>query len=137
MKTKRIILFCLLAILSTTVGAAHRWTLTYQGFPYKRTSCALPTYKVGETINLTTWQPIDEEGHKVVAWRYDGDTYNPGEEFTMPDEDVELVPVWDYEGIEGVQNTEYRIQKILRDGRLIIVRDGEEYDVLGLVIGDW
>ena len=73
----------------------------------------------------------------MVAWSYDGDTYNPGEEFTMPDEDVELVPVWDYEGIEGVQNTEYRIQKILRDGRLIIVRDGAEYDVLGLVIGDW
>ena len=35
---------------------------------------------------------------------------------------------------EGVQNTEYRIQtkKILRDGQVIIVRGGKEYNLLGI-----
>ena len=36
--------------------------------------------------------------------------------------------------VEGVQNTEYRIQtkKILRDGQVIIVRGGKEYNLLGI-----
>jgi hypothetical protein len=33
----------------------------------------------------------------------------------------------------GVQNTDYRVQtqKILRDGQIIIIRDGKEYNVMG------
>ena len=34
--------------------------------------------------------------------------------------------------IESVQNSEFRCQKIIREGRLLILRDNKTYDVLGL-----
>ena len=34
-------------------------------------------------------------------------------------------------GIESIQPSAVSIQKVLRDGRLIIVRDGVEYTILG------
>ena len=37
-------------------------------------------------------------------------------------------------GMEGIQSTEYRIQKFLRDGQLYILRDGKIYNATGAII---
>lgn len=105
--------------------------LSYQGFPYKRTSCEYPAYRAGSHITLPTARPKNAEGLVVVGWSYNNETYQPGGTFIMPEVDVELVPVWGEEGIESVQSSAVSIQKVLRDGRLIIVRDGVEYTILG------
>ena len=34
-------------------------------------------------------------------------------------------------GVESIQNSDVRIQKIIRDGQLIIIKDGVEYNVMG------
>ena len=113
-------------------GASQpKYTLTYQGFPYKRTSCESPSYRAGSHITLAADQPKNAEGQVVVGWSYNNETYLPGGIFIMPEVDVELVPVWGEEGIESVQHSVVNIQKVLRDGRLIIVRDGVEYTILG------
>ena len=38
------------------------------------------------------------------------------------------------EGMESVQNSEARSQKIIRDGQVIILRDGKEYNVFGVAL---
>lgn len=38
------------------------------------------------------------------------------------------------EGIESIQQSDIRIQKVLRDGQVIIVREGKEYNVLGMTL---
>ena len=38
------------------------------------------------------------------------------------------------QGIEGVQSTEYRVQKIMRDGQMIIIKNGIQYTVQGAVV---
>ena len=35
------------------------------------------------------------------------------------------------EGIESIQKSDIRIQKLIRDGQVIIVQDGKEYNVFG------
>lgn len=35
------------------------------------------------------------------------------------------------QGLEGVQNTEYRVQKLMENGQVVIVREGVKYNVLG------
>ena len=37
-------------------------------------------------------------------------------------------------GMEGIQRTEYRIQKFLRDGQFYILRDGKIYNATGAII---
>lgn len=112
--------------------AAPKMRLSYQGFPYKRTNCEYPSYSVGSTVTLAVCPLKNEAGEVVIGWKYNDQTYEPGKTFTMPNEDVELIPVWgEKQGIEGIQSTEYRVQKILRDGQLIIVRDGIEYNLMG------
>lgn len=36
------------------------------------------------------------------------------------------------EGMESVQDSESRVQKVLRDGQVIIVREGKEYNIIGV-----
>ena len=107
--------------------------LTYKGFPYKRTTCAYPSYYAGSTVTLASGRPQNEEGKVIVGWLYEGTTYAPGGKFTMPETDVELEPVWGEpeQGIETVQKIEHRAQKIMRNGQMIIVLDGVEYTILG------
>ena len=109
-----------------------KFKLTYEGFPYKRTSCAYPSYFAGAKVKLASGSPKNAEGQVVVAWMFKGETFEAGSEFTMPAEDAVLVPVWGEEqGFESVQSTDSKVQKILRDGQLIIIRDGKEYNILG------
>ena len=36
--------------------------------------------------------------------------------------------------LEGVQSTEYRVQKVLRNGQMLIIRDGKTYSVTGVEV---
>ena len=47
------------------------------------------------------------------------------------------IPAFDFTygtttGVESIQNSEFRIQKIIRDGQMIIIRDGKEYNAFGV-----
>ena len=122
-----------IALMATLTLSAAEWTLTYKGYSYKRTACDGPFYKTGTKITLSSGVPVSEEGKIFVGWIYGKNTYQPGATFVMPNNDVLLVPSWKDadEGFESVQNSEVRIQKILRNGQIVILRDGMEYDVLG------
>lgn len=109
--------------------------ISFEGFPYRRTMCELPTYKVGSTYTLPTAVP-EQDNKTLKAWEFAERQYEPGDAFIVPDTDVVFVPVWD--GGEGVANTEVRSSatKILRDGQLIILRDGAAYTILGGKLND-
>ena len=124
-----------LALMAVTALSAGEWTLSYQGFPYKRTACDLPVYNEGAVVRLSSARPRNEEGQVLSAWTYQGESYLPGADFTMPAADVVLVPVWGSQAIEQVQSSNSNCQKLLREGQLIIVRDGVEYTIMGVVIG--
>ena len=112
---------------------APQVTIAFDGFPYARTRCELPTYKTGSTYTLPTFVP-EKEGQPLIAWQYDGENYAPGATFVVPETDVLFMPVWEGEqGVETVNgekaNGEWK--KVIRDGQLIIIRDGIMYNVLG------
>ena len=112
--------------------AKQKVNISYQGFPYRKTACEEPTYKEGTTYTLPTYVPKNEQGKELKAWSFGGETYAPGASFTVPATDVEFVPVWDGDAtdIDHVAET-VKAVKILRDGQLIIVRDGAEYNIIG------
>ena len=113
---------------------AKQVKLTYQGFPYKKTTCADPLYEAGSVITLPSTVP-SKDGKILKGWTYTGAFYEPGASFTLPETDVVLEPVWqDGSGIESVQESDVRIQKVIRDGQLLILRDGKAYNVLGAMI---
>ena len=105
-------------------------TIEFEGFPYRRTSCELPTYKAGSEFVIPSAVP-EIEGKSLKAWKYGETEYAPGATFVVPEENVVFVPVW--EGGQAVENTSVRTHatKTLRDGQLVIVRDGKEYNVIG------
>ena len=115
----------------TVVGG---YTLSYEGFPYKRTFCEIPSYEAGERVVLPAYIP-QKAGTEFFGWSYNGRYYFPLQEFVMPAADVVMVPVWgdDPRGVENIP-VETKATKIIRDGQLIIVRDGVEYNVLGTEI---
>jgi hypothetical protein len=128
---KQLFAICI-ALLSVVTMNAAGWTLTYQGYPYRRTACDGPFYKSGTKITLSSGVPVSPDGKEFAGWTYGKKTYQPGATFVMPNNDVELVPSWKSdEAIEGIQSTEYRVQKTLRNGQIVILRDGMEFDVLG------
>ena len=117
--------------------AADKFSLTYQGFPYKRTLCEEPTYSAGTQVRLSSGTKQREDGLWISGWDYQGTFYAVGAEFTMPQADVELTPVWgekpQTQGVETVQSSkaDNAWTKIFRNGQLVIIRDGVEYNVLG------
>ena len=112
--------------------AKQKVNISYQGFPYRKTACEEPTYKEGTTYTLPTYVPKNEQGKKLKAWSFGGETYAPGASFTVPATDVEFVPVWDGDATDIDHVAEaVKAVKILRDGQLIIVRDGAEYNIIG------
>lgn len=126
---------CLMGLLlSVMTMAGEEYSLTYQGFPYMKTMCANPTYAAGTIVKLSSGRP-QIPGKWFDGWEYKGVVYNPGDNFTMPAEDVVLVPKMQDvgEGIDNVDSQESRVKsyKILRDGQLLIVRDDVVYNVIG------
>ena len=109
----------------------ERYTLTYAGYPYKKTECEEPTYEAGDKVTLSAGSP--KQDHKIFKyWTFDGEIYYPSDELTIPAQDVVLVAVWenDETGVEELQAVPVA-KKVLREGRLYIIRDGKQYDVLG------
>ena len=82
-------LFLALLLVGMSYAAeTQKVRLTYQGFPYKRTTCEYPSYVPGDTVILAKGSPRNENGEVIVAWSYNGENYKAGSEFVMPDEDV-------------------------------------------------
>ena len=119
-----------------TAYSAKQVKLTYEGFPYKKTTCADPLYDAGSVITLPSAVP-SKDGKILKGWTYTGAFYEPGASFTMPETDVTLEPVWqDGSGIESVQKSDVSIQKVIVNGVLYLIYDGQMYDVHGVkVIG--
>jgi hypothetical protein len=129
---KKLAILCLSLMLAWIGVAAEmaRVTITYEGYPYYRTGCELPTYKSRSVYILPTAVP-QQEGKVFLGWQYNDKIYEPASTFYVPETDVVFVAVWDNEqGVETV-NSERRATKFIRDGQLVIIRDGLEYNVLG------
>ena len=127
---KKIATLCIL-LMMTAAGMAETYSLSYQGFPYNKTGCAGPAYAAGSAVILTIGIP-EKADRTFAGWRYNGVVYGPGAYFTMPAQDVELEPVWTEElAIEEVEGRVSKASKFIRDGLVIILRDGVEYNVLG------
>ena len=123
-----------LSLLIAMTVMAEKYALTYQGFPYNKTLCAGPTYAAGSAVKLTTGTP-EKENWTFAGWQYNGVVYAPGALFTMPAEAVELVPAWKEElAIEQVTGVVPKAYKVIRNGQLVIVRDGVEYNAIGMRI---
>lgn len=129
-KIKKITTLCISLMIAMTV-MADKYTLTYLGLPYYKTLCAGPTYAAGSAVKLTTGIP-EKEDRTFAGWKYNGVIYKSGALFTMPAYDVVLVPAWVEElAIEKIGANAPKATKFIRDGQLIILRDGVEYNVLG------
>lgn len=131
---KKITMVCL-ALMMAVAGKAISFThtLSYEGFPYNRTQCEDPKYMIGTKVKISSFVPV-KDNIPLVGWSFNGKTYLPGDTLTMPGTDVVLQPIWaDEQGVELVGNRKSIIdnRKILRDGQLIIVRDGKEYNIMG------
>lgn len=127
---KKIATLCIL-LMATVACMADTFLLTYQGFPYNQTNCSGPAYAPGAAVKLTTGIP-EKADRTFAGWRYEGVVYAPGAIFTMPMKDVELVPAWAEElAVETVHEMVSKPSKLIRDGQIVIIRDGVEYNVLG------
>ena len=80
------------------------------------------SYAKDERFNVAT--VAEREGYKFLGWTYNGGTYDPGTEFTMPNNDVEFVGTWTkttanytvkylFEMLDGKyeENEDYRAEK--------------------------
>ena len=116
-------------ILLAVTASAEQYTLVYQGYPFKKTLCDDPAYAAGNHLTISAGVP-KKDGKVFKCWEFDGNTYSPAQKFTMPAKDVVFVPVWeDGSGVESVQPSAVSCQKI---GQLVIIRDGVEYNALGI-----
>ena len=115
---------------ASTTPPAETYSLSYQGFPYRKTLCEEPTYEAGTVLTLSNATPT-KGGKTLTGWRYDGVVYEPGASFTMPAADVVLAPIWDNGTDIDQTNIRTKAVKILRNGQLVIIRDGVEYNAQG------
>lgn len=109
----------------------ERYALVYEGYPYRKIACADPTYEEGTAVTLSAGAPT-KENDEFMGWVYGETTYQPGSTFVMPAQDAVLKALWKSEstGFEKVVEAP-KATKVVRDGQLIIVRDGMEYNVIG------
>ncbi len=109
-----------------------QYTFVYQGYSGATTRCeGGKLYKEGENVALSSVVPA-RENSTFLGWQYGGLVYQPGDVFIMPAADVVLVPLWKQTATR-VENVEEQqaVQKIVRDGSVYIIKDGNTYDVIG------
>ncbi|MBQ3673176.1 MAG: hypothetical protein II928_01740 [Paludibacteraceae bacterium] len=126
------LLSCLVLFMSLA-AMGQTYTLTYEGFPYMKTACEAPRYAAGEKVRLSSGQP-NIPLQWFMGWQYNGEIYYPSGLFTMPAEDVVLVPLFKdiKEGIEDANGeNKSKNRKFIRDGQLLIESNGVIYNVLG------
>lgn len=119
-------------LLPTLYRKGYReYHFEYQGYTEKTTRCGEYAYAEGTQITLSAGKPT-REGYTFEGWLFGDKTYQPGEVFTMPAEDVSLVAQWK-NSVTGLHEAETaaRATMVLR-GNTLYIQVGEElYDVLG------
>ena len=76
-------------------------------------------------------------GSTVTINKKSGTTYTLSGNLLCENGYTFQIPAFDFTygtttGVESIQNSEFRIQKIIRDGQVIIIRDGKEYNAFGV-----
>lgn len=113
------------------LDASSTFTFLYDGFAGNTTHCTGGKIcTVGETITLSSGIPA-KENDIFLGWEYNGTIYQPGDLFTMPANNVTLVPQWqNATAIEETTETNIA-HKIMRQGHLYIIVNGATYDSMG------
>ena len=87
-------------------------------------------YAEGTELTITA---VAEEGYEFVEWS-DGKTENPYLLTVVDKQNVSITACFQQNastGIESLQHSDVSIQKILRDGQIFILRDGNTYTITG------
>lgn len=128
---RKIVYTLLLIILAVAAKAQQKYELTYQGFPYAKTICAIPSYVAGQEIQLSLGKPTNTE-KTFLYWQYNGANYMPGATFIMPAQDVELIPVYEGDATATEQiEIHTSANKMIRNGQLLIIHNGKTYNTTG------
>ena len=91
-------------------------------------------YEDGAEVTVTA---EENEGYIFVGWMEDGEFVAEDYEYTFTIlNDVDLVAVYAQAPASGVDNINTNVapRKVIRDGQLIIIKNGVEYNVQGAVI---
>lgn len=118
----------LTAIFETNAPAGQTFTITATAKdPATGSVQGGGVYGENATINLLA---VPNKGYDFAQWS-DGDKSNPRTITVTADATyvAEFVPK--PEGIESVQNSEVSVQKVIENGRLIIIREDGIYDAFG------
>ncbi len=113
------------------LDASSTFTFLYDGFAGNTTHCSGGKIcMAGETITLSTGKPV-KENDIFLGWAYNGTIYQPGDQFTMPANNVTLVPQWQNASAINQTTETDKPHKIMRHGCLYIIVNGVTYDSLG------
>ena len=113
--------------------ANNTYTFMYEGYAGYTTRCeGGKVYQEGEVITLSTGVPT-KTGYSFAGWQYNNKVYQPGDSFTMPAENVTMMPQWNQSTATDTNNAliKANVQKVIRDGYLYIVVEDKTYNVLG------
>lgn len=113
--------------------ANNTYTFMYEGYAGYTTRCeGGKVYQEGEVITLSTGVPT-KTGYSFAGWQYNNKVYQPGDSFTMPAENVTMMPQWNQSTATDANNAliKTNVQKVIRDGYLYIVVEDKTYNVLG------
>ena len=128
---RKIVYTLLLIILAVAAKAQQKYELTYQGFPYAKTTCSIPSYVAGQEIQLSLGKPTNTE-KSFLYWQYNGANYMPGATFIMPAQDVELIPVYEGDATATEQiEIHTSANKMIRNGQLLIIHNGKICNTTG------
>lgn len=112
-------------------NSASGYTFIYSGYMGNTTHCGGGKQcAAGDTIIISSGTPT-KVGDNFLGWTYNGQIYQPGDQFIMPSSNVTLVAKWQYSTAIEETIEENSVHKIIRDGGLYIIVDGVTYDSLG------
>lgn len=112
-------------------NSASGYTFIYSGYMGNTTHCGGGKQcAAGDTIIISSGTPT-KVGDNFLGWIYNGQIYQPGDQFIMPSSNVTLVAKWQYSTAAEETIEENSVHKIIRDGGLYIIVDGVTYDSLG------
>lgn len=112
-------------------NSASGYTFIYSGYMGNTTHCGGGKHcAAGDTIIISSGTPT-KVGDNFLGWTYNGQIYQPGDQFIMPSSNVTLVAKWQYSTAVEETIEENSVHKIIRDGGLYIIVNGVTYDSLG------
>lgn len=107
--------------------------LGYSAFGYDNALQQITNYSPAPLYigNANVFVGIEDLSAIVLRVPYGSqDAYNEAEVW----KDFTIVEMKQENGVEEVQGDKQHAQKVMRDGRIVIMRDGKEYDVLGTML---